>query len=183
MVHESGLKQCTGEARYVDDLPAARSALVVHPVQSPHARAKLLAIRSKRAQSLPGVWGVYTAADVPEINDVGPVERDEPLLADGEVDTEAKWLPWSWVTTSIFVNEQLHLIEVDYEPLRPILTIDDAIANQNEMGTAHRMRQGDPEGALATATHRLKGRVETGGQEHFIWRVNRPWLSPKRTAG
>ena len=167
MVHDSGLKQCTGEARYVDDLPAARSALVVHPIQSPHARAKLLAIRSKRAQSLPGVWGVYTAADVPEINDVGPVERDEPLLADGEVNYRGQVVAVVVGDNIDICERAAALIEVDYEPLRPILTIDDAIANQNEMGTAHRMRQGDPEGALATATHRLKGRVETGGQEHF----------------
>ncbi len=165
--HESGLKQCTGEARYVDDLPAARSALVVHPVQSPHARAKLLAIRSKRAQSLPGVRAIYTATDVPEINDVGPVVRDEPLLADGEVNFRGQ-------VVAVVVGENIDaceraaaLIEVDYEPLTPILTIEEAIAHDGEMGTAHRMRQGEPEAALAAATHRLSGRIETGGQEHF----------------
>lgn len=167
VAHESALKQCTGEAQYVDDLPEARNALIVMPIQSPHARAKLLAIRSKRACSLPGIRGVLTASDVPEINDVGPVVRDEPLIAENEVNFRGQ-------TVAVVVGENREaceraagLIEVDYEVLKPILSIEDAITVDGEMGTAHRMHQGEPDQAMEQAPHRLSGRVESGGQEHF----------------
>ena len=35
-------------------------------VRSPYAHAKILALRLEKARQCPGVWGVFTAADLPD---------------------------------------------------------------------------------------------------------------------
>src|SRR4029079_1277610 len=57
------LRFITGEGRYLDDirLPDMTHALVL---RSPHAHARIKAIKTKRASALPGVLAIYTAADL-----------------------------------------------------------------------------------------------------------------------
>ncbi|MFM7375799.1 MAG: FAD binding domain-containing protein, partial [Chthoniobacterales bacterium] len=81
--HESGHKHVNGEAVYTDDI-ALRSgrALEVWPVHSPHAHAKIKKRDVSAARKMPGIHAVLTAEDVPGLNDVGAVRKDEELLAD-----------------------------------------------------------------------------------------------------
>ena len=45
-----------------------------------------MAIDVQRLRALPGVTAVFTAADIPGVNDVGPiVHGDDPILAEGVV--------------------------------------------------------------------------------------------------
>ena len=52
-----------GGGRYVDDVPAAGHLHALF-VRSPHAHAALLRIRTDEAATMPGVHGVFTAADL-----------------------------------------------------------------------------------------------------------------------
>ena len=52
-----------GAGRYVADLVPA-GALQVHAVRSPHASAGIVAIEAAAARAMPGVVGVFTAADL-----------------------------------------------------------------------------------------------------------------------
>jgi xanthine dehydrogenase large subunit len=56
---------------------------------------------------------------------------------------------------------------VRYEVLEPVLDIDTALARESFVLPSRRMRRGEPEAALAAAPHRLAGRFEMGGQDHF----------------
>ena len=80
--HESAAQHVTGTALYTDDL-AGRTAGVLHahPVQAPHAHARVVDLRTAPALAVPGVVRVLTAADVPGVNDAG-VKHDEPLFPD-----------------------------------------------------------------------------------------------------
>jgi xanthine dehydrogenase iron-sulfur cluster and FAD-binding subunit A len=81
--HESGHKHVTGEALYCDDIALRRGqVLEVWPVHSPHAHARIKKRAVLAARAMPGVHAVLTAEDVPGINDVGAVRKDEELLAD-----------------------------------------------------------------------------------------------------
>jgi carbon-monoxide dehydrogenase large subunit len=61
----------TGQAKYTDDfvLPGMAHLAVV---RSPYAHAKIRAIRSKKAQGMPGVLGVFTGKDMAEAG-FGPI--------------------------------------------------------------------------------------------------------------
>ncbi|MBS0642390.1 MAG: molybdopterin-dependent oxidoreductase, partial [Proteobacteria bacterium] len=56
---------------------------------------------------------------------------------------------------------------IEYEPLQPVLTIDEALAAQSFVLPTQTMRRGDADTALANAPLRLQGRIDIGGQEHF----------------
>jgi xanthine dehydrogenase molybdopterin-binding subunit B len=81
-LHESGLRHTTGQARYVDDLPAP---LVAHVLTSPLPRGRIVRLDVTAARAVPGVRAVLTARDIPGKNDIAPIFHDEPLLAESEV--------------------------------------------------------------------------------------------------
>ena len=56
----------TGQGRYLDD-DVVRGALHAMVLRSPHAHAAILSIDTEAARSLPGVYAVYTAADLAEL--------------------------------------------------------------------------------------------------------------------
>ncbi len=79
----------TGAARYTEDVPA-EGALHVAFVRSPLAHARLLRVDATEAAAMPGVVGVFTAADLPEVELAGasddvPAAMRRPALADGTV--------------------------------------------------------------------------------------------------
>ena len=87
-----------GDGRYTDDITLPNTAAGV-VLRSPHAAAKIVSIDAEAARALPGVLGVYTAADL-AADGVGPlhsavklknrdgsaaVDVPHPVLADGHV--------------------------------------------------------------------------------------------------
>src|SRR5260221_1370666 len=82
--HESAGKHVSGEAVYVDDILVNRQLLVGRVVYSPHAHALIRSFDLSAARALPGVHAVLSCRDIPGPNQMGPVVKDEPCLADGE---------------------------------------------------------------------------------------------------
>ena len=84
--HESALLHVLGEATYTDDIPELQGTLHAALGLSDQAHAKILAIDLEAVKAAPGVVAVLTAADIPGVNDCGPiVHGDDPILADGLV--------------------------------------------------------------------------------------------------
>ncbi len=81
--HDSAALHVSGRARFIDDLPEPPGLLHAALVLSPHANARIGEIDARAALALPGVAAVIGAADIPGINDVGPIFKDEPVLACG----------------------------------------------------------------------------------------------------
>ncbi len=166
-LHESGYRHVTGEALYVDDLPAPRGMLVGWCVVSPHAHAKLTRFDAARARAVPGVHAVLSAKDVPGHNAWGPVFHDDRLFAEGEV-------LYVGQVVALVVGESYEacragaaLVEMDYEPLEATLTIDEAIEKDEWLSEPHVLQRGDVKQALAAAPHRFSAELRTGAQDHF----------------
>ena len=54
-----------GRKSYTDDI-AGETPLIIKLLRSPHPHGKILEIDCQRAQSLPGIEGIYTYKDVPK---------------------------------------------------------------------------------------------------------------------
>jgi carbon-monoxide dehydrogenase large subunit len=65
------LRFLTGRGRYVTDVPLEH-ALHVSVVRSPHAHARILRVEASAARAHPGVLGVFTLADLPELRGALP---------------------------------------------------------------------------------------------------------------
>ncbi len=87
----SSARRCRTRARPCTS-PATRSTpttssfrqsgvLHAHPVQAPHAHARITRLDTRPGLAVPGVVRVLTKADVPGLNDSG-VKHDEPLFPD-----------------------------------------------------------------------------------------------------
>lgn len=168
--HESALGHVTGEARYIDDLPAPPGLLHGALVSSPHARARILDVDTAAALAVPGVYAVLLAKDVPGENNLGPVIHDEPVLAAGEVHCFGQTVAVVIADSLAAAREAARRVEVRYEPLPALLTIDEVLDAGDRsafIGEDHVIERGDARAAIEAAPHRVCGVVRNGGQEHF----------------
>ena len=165
--HESGHKHVTGEAIYTDDFGARKNMLEVWPVCAPHARAKILKRDASAAKEMPGIAAVLLAEDVPGLNDVGAVRRDEILLADKEVYYHGQIVALVVGETQEACRNAAAKIIVEYESLVPILKIEDAIAKNSFHTEPNFIRRGDVQSALKSSPEVLDGEFYMAGQEHF----------------
>jgi xanthine dehydrogenase large subunit len=166
-LHESGLRHTTGEAIYVDDMPEPPGMLHAYVVTSQLARATIAQKNADLARTLPGVRAVLMAEDVPGHNDIGAVIHDEPLLAEKEVWVVGQPIALVLAETLDLARRAAAEIKIAYEPLPPILTIEEAIAAKSFLADPHTIERGDVDGALAQAPLVLEGEMHNGAQEHF----------------
>ena len=166
--HDAARLHVTGAARYVDDIPLPRGTLHLAFGLSEVARGTLRALDLDAVRAAPDVVAVLTAADLPHANDVSPAAHDEPLLAEGRVHYAGQPLFLVVARSHRAARRAARLarVEIDAEP--PILTIEEALAADSRFEDGPRIYQkGDAAAAIAAAPHRVEGRIEIGGQEHF----------------
>jgi xanthine dehydrogenase large subunit len=164
--HESAALHVTGRALYTDDLtPRTKNVLHAWPVQAPHAHARITGLRVDAAYAESGVVRVLTADDVPGLNDSG-IKEDEPLFPT-EVMHHGQAVCWVLAETLEAARRGAARVEVDYEPLPALVTIQDAIAAKSFQGVLPGAGRGDVEEALAGAAHVFEGETEMAGQEQF----------------
>jgi xanthine dehydrogenase large subunit len=176
--HESGHKHVAGTARYVDDLAAGQRALDAWPVCSPHARARILHKDAEAARRVPGVVAILFASDIPGGNQVGAVRPDEPLLAEDEVFYHGQMVAIVVGASPEVCREAASLVQVEYEPLIPVLGLREAIAKGSFHTDGNHLRRGDLAAALANAPRRLSGELEIGGQDHFYLETHAALAEP-----
>ncbi len=118
-----------GDTRYTDDLVLPRMAFG-KLLRSPHAHARIRGIDTTRARAVPGVYAVITGADLPRVKfGILPVSQDEEALC-----TEKVRMVGDAVGAVAAVDEETadracRLIEVDYEPLPALMSIQESLAH------------------------------------------------------
>ncbi|MFT7589866.1 MAG: xanthine dehydrogenase large subunit, partial [Limisphaerales bacterium] len=165
--HESASLHVSGEAIYIDDIPVDNRLLVGHIVWSKHANAKIRTIKTRAAKQLEGVHAVLCAKDIPGVNNMGPVVHDEPVLATGHVHCIGQAICLIAAETAEIARKAEALIEIEYEVLKPVLTIDAAREEGSLLQPERIIESGNALEALENAAHRIKGKLEIGGQEHW----------------
>ncbi|MCW5750983.1 MAG: xanthine dehydrogenase molybdopterin binding subunit [Alphaproteobacteria bacterium] len=165
--HDSAVKHVTGEAQYIDDMPELPGTLHAWLATSTKAHARILRMDLSAALALPGVAAIVTARDIPGRNDIAPILKGEPVLADGVVEHVGHPFAAVAAETMETARRAASLIEVEYEELPPILSIEQAIAEQAFVSRVLTMQRGDWREGLRQARHRRTGQLEIGGQDHF----------------
>ncbi|MEZ5463781.1 MAG: xanthine dehydrogenase molybdopterin binding subunit [Lysobacteraceae bacterium] len=173
--HESTVGHVTGRAAYTDEQHQPEGMLSLHPVQSPHAHAKIVRINTDAALAIPGVVAVLTAADIPGENDTGPIRHDEPLIPIDTVEFHGQAVAWVLAEDEAIAMRAAGEVRVEYEPLSPCIGIPAAMAAERYHGDPVFVRRGDVETGLSNAPHRLSGEVVIGGQDHFYLETQASW--------
>lgn len=165
--HESAHKHVTGSAVYVDDILINDQLLTGKVVYSPHARARIKFIDVSKARALQGVSAVLTASDIPGINNLGPIEKDEPCLAEKEVGFIGQAVCLIAAESAEICRQAEKLIRIEYDALEAILTIEQAMEAGTLLGPDRKIARGNVDRALKNAPHVLSGELRTGAQEHW----------------
>ncbi|MDI7268623.1 MAG: molybdopterin-dependent oxidoreductase [Myxococcota bacterium] len=114
-------EKATGRAVYADDL---RRPGMLHGalLQSPLAHARIVRIDASRAERLPGVKAVLTAANSPDVLfGVSPARYDETVFCRDKVRYVGDEIAAVAAVDLDTALEAVGLIRVDYEPLEPVL--------------------------------------------------------------
>ncbi|MBM3509320.1 MAG: xanthine dehydrogenase family protein molybdopterin-binding subunit [Alphaproteobacteria bacterium] len=120
----------TGQGRFTDDV-GAPGRVFAYFLRSPHAHAEIVRIDTAAARALPGVVGVFTAADADRagLSAIKPViktknrdgsnnvEPDWPLLARGRVRHVGNLVAMAVATSEAAARDAAEAIEVDYTML------------------------------------------------------------------
>jgi xanthine dehydrogenase large subunit len=183
--HEAAHMHVAGSAPYTDDIPERRGTLHAALGLSPLAHGRLLGVDLERLRAQPGVVDVFTAADLPGLNDCGPLVKDDPILADGELRYLGQPVFAVIATTRLAARRAAALAKqvIQAEPLPALLTVQAAHAAGQYVIPPVTLKRGDARAALAAAQHRLQFEVELGGQEQFYLEGQISYACPEEDAG
>ncbi|MBI1737164.1 MAG: molybdopterin-dependent oxidoreductase [Candidatus Rokubacteria bacterium] len=119
----------TGETRYADDLVLPRMAYA-KLLRSAHPHARIRGIDTARARARPGVYAVITGHDLPPVKfGILPVSQDEEALCREKVRMVGDAVAAVAAVDEETAERACELIEVDYEPLRPLMSIEESLAH------------------------------------------------------
>ena len=183
-IRHDGIDKVIGAAKYGADIQLAG---MIHGkvLRSPYAHARIRGIDTSRAEALPGVLGVVTAKDFPiiqdQIIDLAETQGNVRLMAEHVMAHQKALYQGHAVAavaaTSPHIAEQaLGLIDVDYEVLEPVLSLEDAMRPDatviHESLSTHfkmeRFARGEDTGArgnIASHIQHKLGDVEKGFRE------------------
>ncbi len=164
--HESAIAHVTGEAIYVDDIPAREKQLYVVAGCSTIAHGRVLQIDLDAVRSAEGVVDVITAADLPAATDIGPVFPGDALLSD-QINFMGQAIFAVAACSHKLAQRAIKLAKIEYEERDALLDLDIAIKQKEYVRPPYTMQRGEADAAIEASPHRLQGTVRNGGQEHF----------------
>jgi len=170
-----GPAKVRGSARYVDDL-VLPGMLHGATVRSDVARGRLLGVDLDPAFDWTGIT-VVTADDVP-VNAVPLIENDQPVLAKDEIRHAYEPVALLACEDRLRLAQATRHVKLRVEPLKPVLTIDDALAARevirppDNVLKRYLITKGRGGDAVDGCEVVVRGVYETGWQEHVYIEPN-----------
>ncbi|MGH7427479.1 MAG: xanthine dehydrogenase family protein molybdopterin-binding subunit, partial [Candidatus Methylomirabilaceae bacterium] len=123
-----GAAKVTGEAQFVSDLviPGMAESRIL---RSPRPHGRIARIDTSQAARLPGVLAVLSGGDLADLDPYyGAAFKDQPILAIDRVRYEGEPVAAVAAEDAGTAMEALDLIEVEYEDLPAVTTLEEALA-------------------------------------------------------
>ncbi|MGH7878245.1 MAG: xanthine dehydrogenase family protein molybdopterin-binding subunit, partial [Candidatus Binataceae bacterium] len=134
-IRHDGVDKVTGRAMYGADY-AFPDMLFGKMLRSPYSHARIKSIKTDQAAALPGVIAVITSANLPELPDrvesageapINLAHLSQNLMARDKVLYDGHAIAAVCATSPHIAEEAVKLIEVEYEVLPPVMTVEEAI--------------------------------------------------------
>ena len=152
--------KCVGQTKFADDIVLPRM-LFCKILRSHHPHALIKSIDTSKALALPGVFAVVTDKDMPISYGILPVSQDEHALCIDKVRFIGDPVAAVAAIDEDVAFDAMNLIEVDYEPLNTISSIEEAVMieeprihDYGDVGNIHKkvsLEFGDVEEGFAEA--------------------------------
>src|ERR1043166_7410423 len=118
--------KCVGQTKFADDIVLPRM-LYCKILRSHLPHANIKSIDASKALALPGVFAVITGKDLPIPYGILPVSQDEHALCIDKVRFIGDPVAAVAAIDEDVAFDAMNLIEVEYEPLTTVSSIDEAI--------------------------------------------------------
>ena len=174
-IRHDGVDKVVGAARYAADQNVT-GMLYGKYLRSPHAHARILNIDTSKAEALPGVTAIVTSADLAEAADkIQEMGEDAVnlrylsanMLAHDKVLYHGHAIAAVAATSVHVAEEACGLIDVEYEVLKPVLDVREAMADDapillEELRTVAMGEVGDKPTNVAQHFRHARGDLEAG---------------------
>ena len=174
-IRHDGMDKVVGTARYAADQNVP-GMLYGKYLRSPHAHARILNIDTSKAEALPGVTAIVTTADLAEAADkIQEMGEDAVnlrylsanMLAQDKVLYHGHAIAAVAATSVHIAEEAVGLIDVEYEVLKPVLDVREAMADDapillSGLRTVAMGEVGDKPTNLAQHFRHARGDLEAG---------------------
>ena len=172
-IRHDGLEKVIGAAKFGADTQLS-GMLHGKVLRSPHAHARIKSIDTSKAEALPGVTAVVTSKDFPIIGNViidlaegGSRLLAEHIMAADKARYKGHAVAAVSATSAHIAEAALELIEVDYEVLKPVLSIQDSMKDDapllHDTMTTHfkmeRFARGDDTGAQSNIASHIQHKL------------------------
>ncbi|HVS87078.1 MAG TPA: molybdopterin cofactor-binding domain-containing protein [Candidatus Acidoferrum sp.] len=170
-----GIDQALGERPFVDDMRVP-GMLHAAPLLSAHPRAKVRAIHTSAALTMPGIVKIFTAGDVPGERGTGLNVPDLPVfVAVGETTCNVgDFLALVVADSAFHARQAAEKVDVDYEVLLPVtnpfVALEPGAPQVHAPGNLHvsgnliettAFARGDVDAAMDSATHVIEQTFST----------------------
>ncbi len=200
-IRHDGVDKVTGRAKYGADytFPGMLHGKVL---RSPHAHANIKSINIDKALKLPGVKAIVTAKDLPQAENkleqsgemtVNPMYLSMNILAHDKALYDGHAIAAVAATSPHIAEEAVRLIEVEYEVLPPVMTVDVAIKpgapillkdlrnkeegdKQTNVAQHHLFKRGDVEAGFKSADYIVEREFNTA-------MVHQGYIEPHNAVG
>lgn len=180
VAHRAALLQCTGEAKYVDDIPSPAGTLHAAVVLSTQPTGNIERIDLDEALSIAGVHSIYTAKDIGDVENRYSItiHNDEELFRRDRVTSTGQILGVVLADNHETARKAALKVKVVYsQQTEPVITINQAIEKKAFHKTVHFIDDGSASAAMKAAEARddvvfVEGDIRMGGQEHFYLETN-----------
>jgi xanthine dehydrogenase molybdenum-binding subunit len=171
-IRHDGADKVTGRAKYGADY-AFPGMLHGKVLRSPHAHANIKSINIDKALKLPGVRAIATAKDLPQAENkleqagemtINPMYLSMNILAHDKVLYDGHAIAAVAATSPHIAEEAVRLIEVEYEVLPPVMTVDVAMKNGSGilLKDLRNKEEGDKQTNVAQHYQFKRGDIEAG---------------------
>jgi len=124
--------------------------LIARPVTSPYAHARIRNIDASRALEIPGVVRVLSSDDLPIARDSAGAPVKAPI-ASGEAVYAGQFVALVLAESDAAAQDGVAAVDVDYEPLPVITTLDEALDPSSPHIRETRQQANDEEAAMHNA--------------------------------
>lgn len=167
-----------GTSQFVDDIVVPAGCLHGALYTSPIAHGRITSIDTREALRAPGVVAVFTHRDVPGVNEVGHVLRDQPLFAFDEVSYIGQPIALVVADTREQALSAAQLVKVQIQELEAVFDPLEAAKRGMIHGKKRVMSAGDTKEAFKRCKYIAQGSLQSGAQEHFYFETQRALALP-----